>query len=312
MINLFTENISSWNDWSKVYQSIPAFKDIVEAVFLHEKLPFTRGSIANLSPGTNAVFRVNDYVIKLFTPVESGQDGSVDCAIELATMQFAEKLDISSPKVVASGEICDKYRFSYIIMEYLDAVEAYKVLPGFSDNEAANFAKEMREISDRLHQPTNIIPAVDHLKRVRTNHRLDGLPASLKQDIISSATSTDYSYSILVHGDLTSENVLVDKSKRPIIIDFADCCIAPDFYELPPIILDLFKLDKRYVDSFFDKLELDGFIDKLVKGVAIHDFGADIIRVFCDMFGEQNNFSLSDIHTLEDFSNAISKVYYGL
>jgi hypothetical protein len=70
-MQIFTEQINSWDDWGKLFQSIPAFTPLVERIFHKENLPLA--NIENLHPGTNAVFRVGEYVIKIFAPV--GEDG---------------------------------------------------------------------------------------------------------------------------------------------------------------------------------------------------------------------------------------------
>ena len=56
---LFNEDIGSWEDWGRVFQSIAVFEPLVGAIMKEEKLAFDR--IYNLTPGTNAVFRVGTY-----------------------------------------------------------------------------------------------------------------------------------------------------------------------------------------------------------------------------------------------------------
>ena len=50
---LFNEDIGSWDDWGRVFQSIAVFEPLVGAIMKEEKLAFDR--IYNLTPGTNAV-----------------------------------------------------------------------------------------------------------------------------------------------------------------------------------------------------------------------------------------------------------------
>ena len=57
-MSLVTEQINNWDDWGKVFQSIPAFKPLVECIFNKENLPIVE--IENLKPGTNAVFKVGE------------------------------------------------------------------------------------------------------------------------------------------------------------------------------------------------------------------------------------------------------------
>ena len=62
-MSLFTAQINNWDDWGKLFQSISAFTPLVEHIFHKENLPYA--NIENLKPGTNAVFKVGEYVIKI-------------------------------------------------------------------------------------------------------------------------------------------------------------------------------------------------------------------------------------------------------
>ena len=37
---LFSETIQNWDDWGRVFQSIPAFTPLVREIFRREGLPF--------------------------------------------------------------------------------------------------------------------------------------------------------------------------------------------------------------------------------------------------------------------------------
>lgn len=73
---LFNRTITNWDDWARVYQSIPAFESIVQEILVREQLPIFK--IEHLTPGTNAVFRAGDIVVKIYAPAESGMDQVVD------------------------------------------------------------------------------------------------------------------------------------------------------------------------------------------------------------------------------------------
>ena len=55
-----------------MYQSIPAFAPLIQEIFRREDLPFS--PLSPLTPGTNAVFRSGELVVKVFFPKESGLD----------------------------------------------------------------------------------------------------------------------------------------------------------------------------------------------------------------------------------------------
>lgn len=70
---LFNEDIGSWDDWGRVFQSIAVFEPLVGAIMKEEKLAFDR--IYNLTPGTNAVFRVGGVCVKNFLRLKNVGEG---------------------------------------------------------------------------------------------------------------------------------------------------------------------------------------------------------------------------------------------
>ena len=85
----FTETIQNWQDWAAVFQSISAFEPLIRAILQKEKLPL--GKVTQLTPGTNAVFRVEQLVIKIYAPKESGMDQTSDQKTELFAARYAKE-----------------------------------------------------------------------------------------------------------------------------------------------------------------------------------------------------------------------------
>ena len=148
MKNFFTEEIYNWDTWGQVYQSIPAFEELVKRIFEHENL--TCGKITHLAPGSNAVFRVDNYVIKIFAPIESGVNTQIDYSVEMLGMKRAMDVGIDIPNVIATSHIQDKYLFRYIIMEYVDGKEAKDVLKFYSNSKKKDFLKQLRSNLKKL------------------------------------------------------------------------------------------------------------------------------------------------------------------
>ena len=70
MNNEFLEEINDWNSWGKVFQSIAAFENLIKKIFKKENLSCKE--ISRLTAGSNAVFKVGNFVIKIFAPIEAG------------------------------------------------------------------------------------------------------------------------------------------------------------------------------------------------------------------------------------------------
>ncbi len=272
----FHETIESWEDWGRVYQSIPAFEPLAREIYRRERLPFQEPR--NLTPGTNAVFRVGDTVVKIFFPKESGLDPFPDFRNESAVCGRLAELSIPTPRVLAEGYLADKYRFYYLVTEYVRGEEAREWLKTASPGQKREFAEKLRELLRRLNQPAEgLIPQLDLLARAVENPRLKKLPPSLAEDMRRRARSLELTERVLVHGDLTGENVLVDGEGNPIVIDCADACLAPSWYEYGPLVFELFQCDPVLPQVFAGK-EQEEFVERTLDAVSIHDFGADLLR----------------------------------
>lgn len=282
---LFTENINGWDSWSRVYDSTTAFSQLARAIFLKENLN-VKENIQNLTPGSNAVFRADKLVIKIFAPAESGYDTEADYQTELAAMKFAMNAGISVPQVIAFGEISDKYLFHYIIMEYVSADVSVEDLLGFPPEKKNEFVKQLKKITTELHKPFNNFPKQIDLKNndMRVS-RLKGLNPNLINDLNTYVGNLDFSEAVVVHGDITRDNLLLSSDGSLTLIDFADSLIAPKYYELPAIIFELFLCDKELTKEFVGEIDEEGFLNDLIKGTAIHLFCGFILKAYFKRFG---------------------------
>ncbi len=271
----FHESIKNWEDWGRVFQSVSAFSPLVEEIYRREGLPFE--PLENLTPGTNAVFRVGNTVAKVFFPAESGLDPLPDFRNEAAVCGRLTELGLSTPRLLASGCVEDRYRFYYILTEFCPYAEAGEWLDKAAPQEKEQLARTLRELLTRLNRPAEgLIPPVDLLERTRKNPRWKQAPAILAADFLRRAETLDLSKKVLVHGDLTRENILVTPEGKPVIIDCADACLAPARYELPPLVFELFRCDPAPLRVFAGS-DVHGFAERVLDGLSFHDFGADIL-----------------------------------
>ncbi len=274
--HFFHETVENWSDWGRVFQSIPAFEDLVREICRRENLPFS--PMRNLTPGTNGVFRVGNAVAKIFFPKESGLDPLPDFQNEAAVCGWLTKQGVPTPRLLAKGSIQDKYEFHYLFTEYSPGLEAGNWLSTAPPLEQRRFVRRLRKLLSQLNRPVgNLIPEIDLLERAVSNPRLDGLPSTLRESMKRRAQSADLSHKVLVHGDLTGENLLVDREGGLTVIDCADACLAPAWYELGPIVFELFQCSPLLLREFAGK-ERDRFLEEVLDAVSLHDFGADLLR----------------------------------
>ncbi len=300
---LFQPVIENWKTWGEIFCSISAFFPLIREIFQKEKLVL--GEIQNLTPGTNAVFRCGNYVIKIYAPAESGLDCSRDFYMEKTLLHFAAKLGIAAPNYITSGEFCDKYRFPYLIMDYAEGTEGGTWLKNCTVRQKKAAVRQLKKLLERLHQPACELPpfpAADIKRRALENPRLQQLSAPLAEEIKRRIGAVAMDNLVLVHGDITGENVLVTPDGKPMLIDFADACIAPSCYELPPLLIELFRFEPQLVREWIGSTDFEPFLDQFIDGLALHDFGPDLIQTFLDRQG----IPVSAIHTLRDLRNIFS------
>ena len=124
---LFAHTIQSWEDWADVYQSIPAFTPLIQEIFRREGLPFS--PLSPLTPGTNAVFRSGELVVKVFFPRESGLDPEGDFQNEGAVCRLLTQRQVPVPQLLASGRLEDRYTFPYLVTQFCPGEELGQWLP---------------------------------------------------------------------------------------------------------------------------------------------------------------------------------------
>lgn len=275
-MSCFTETIQNWEDWGRVYQSIPAFTALTREIYRREGLPFA--PLQALTPGTNAVFRVGGTVAKIFFPAESGADPIPDFTSETAVCRRLAEWGVPTPRLLASGVIRDKYEFRYILTEFVPGQEAGDFLATASSARRKRFVRELQNILCKLNRPAEgLLSPADLLGQALENPRLVHLPPALREELRQRAARSDLSRPVLVHGDLTGENLLVQDSGRIVVIDCADARLAPSWYEYGPIVCELFRCDPE-LTLLFAGADWERFLEALLDSLALHDFGPDLLR----------------------------------
>ena len=272
---LFNYSIASWSDWGRVFNSPDAFAPLAEYIFDRERLDYTPPE--KLTPGTNAVFRIGRYVVKIYAPIESGVDCVSDMSTELFAERFAREHDVPTPRIVASGEVSDRYRFVYIVSEYIDGIDFDSYIHDHPEKKRG-LAASLRELTDRMNQPAPDFNSVDIINDPERSRRWDCYTESFRADRRAYIDRLDTSARVFVHGDLNADNILVDRDGNLRVIDFADAVKAPKFYEQALIATELFKFDPDLISSYFGDMSPESLAKTIVDGLLIHDFGGDIIR----------------------------------
>lgn len=299
MNNEFLEEINDWNSWGKVFQSIAAFENLIKKIFKKENLSCKE--ISRLTAGSNAVFKVGNFVIKIFAPIEAGMNTEIDYTCEMLGMKRAINLGINIPNVIASSCIMDKYLFRYIIMDYINGVDGRTILKHYSIDEKVEFVRQLKENINKL----NIIietnyPTVDVKEKSMANSRWNVLSNEIVAQRRELVKNYNMPNKVYVHGDITGDNVLITQNGMLYIIDFADGTIAPKEYEFAPILFDLFDFDKLMIDEFIGTQNIEEFTEKCFYGILMHEFGIYFVKLICERIIGIELCELTDIFKVKE------------
>lgn len=214
---LFSHIIDGKASWSILYRSIEAFAPLAEYILERHGLP--RAELETLAPGTNAVFGAGGYVFKIFAPDESGFGVARDFYIELGGLTRAERLEIAVPSPVASGEVRDRYLFRYIVMRRVSGTPVCELADSISVAHKRRLGQSMRDITTRLNTPCEPDALPNALDCAEELSGFDAMPYTFRRERSELLCYYKSSPLVYVHGDLTGENVLVDRDGGYYMID---------------------------------------------------------------------------------------------
>jgi len=283
-MNLFDGHIGNWKDWGRIFQSIPAFARLAAYILEAENLPVVR--MVNLSPGTNAVFRAGEYVVKIFAPAESGYDQTSDMLTEAFATRRAGLLGVSAPKVVADGYVEDKYRFAYIVYDYIGGAEFRDAVKTMSFDDKVRAGARLRGITDMMNTPCGDFNGIDVIGGEGRFPVWERFPERFKAERLAYKRSHDFGLKVFVHGDLCGDNALVQPDGGIYLIDFADAMLAPLSYEHSLAAFELLGMDTALLFGYFGDYDVGELTDICFDGLLMHINGGGIIRHYYGDAGE--------------------------
>jgi len=273
-MHLFTQTIASRRDWGKLYQSIPAFAPLAAHILSGENL--SAAPLERLTPGTNAVFRAGDVVLKIYAPPESGFNEPDELHTEIYAMKRAGQLGVNAPRLIAEGRVNDKYEFDYLVMEFIPGIEFTEAVKGMSDGEKFKFGRALRSITDRMNTPCEPFNSIDAIHDRSRWERWGKFPKRFREERAAWIGTHDFGEFVFCHGDLCGDNMLISPRGEIYIIDFADAVLAPMDYEHALLAAE-FDFDPALMCGYFGDEPWEQLARRCFEGLLIHDFGGDIV-----------------------------------
>lgn len=290
---LFSKEIDGWDCWGKLFCDLETFAPLCREILAKENLGNPK--LGRLTPGTNAVFSAGHYVLKIFAPKETGLNTTTDFYVEQQMLFFAAQLQIHTPRLIAFGELQDRYHFRYLVLERVKGFPGDRLFT-LEKSQQSRILEALVKDMLRLHAGVPEKPLRQWLTSpvpAQNNPRWEKISPGLRKELFSLTEEAIPMQVVLVpvHGDLTRDNLILslDETQQAqlIWIDFADSHLAPECYELPPVVFELLMGDRKMVRLFYDIYcgycgirSRKSFLEQLVLGLAIHDFGADILKSY--------------------------------
>ncbi len=300
MGELFKARIDGYESWGRIFQSGELFEPLAREIFRRHGLEFK--GLENLLPGTNAVFRSGEYVVKIAAPDEAGfgdiseeelrsiDETGVklgeadwvdlgDIAVDIFVTRRANELGVASPELVASGRLEDGYVFDYLVTRFIDGVEFERAVIDMTPDQKQAAGRKLREITGLLNRPCPELAKVrgtDFLRDPTRHRRWSVYPSGFRRERMDYLFSRDFGERVLVHGDICGDNVLVC-GQELYLIDFADSVLAPEIYEQALIASELFNFDPILLHGYFGDMPRAKLAQLCLDGLLMHDFGADIV-----------------------------------
>ncbi len=272
---LFSSTIGGKDDWARLFQSAEAFCPLIEQIFKTHGLPFSE--VENCTPGTNAVFRVGSFVVKIFAPMESGFSSGEDYETERFGLSRANRIGARAPRLYAAGTIEDRYRFDYLVMEAVPGQELGVVMDRLSAEEKRRIGRELRRFVDQMDTPCEPFHA-GRLRNAAAAERWTPFSPAFLREREAFLARAPRSAPVYVHGDLTCDNILITPEGELCVIDYADALTAPIEVELACVMCEAFYLEKPFLAGFFGDYDPESLAETCLVGLLLHEFGANIIE----------------------------------
>ena len=229
-------------------RDIEAQRPAMETIALRHGLP--PGELAPFSQGTQIVWGTQRSVIKLFVPT-----WPEDARIEMLMLERLVGAGLPVPQLEARGEVAG---WPYVVMSRLSGQRVPEEWPRLDADARERLSHDigaaMTRLAalpvtglDALRAPQESLLAERRPRLLQDQHERggdDALEAQL-QAFLDTLPPLLAAESVLMHADLTADNILVHDGRLAGFIDFADAFVGPWTYELAATSCSVTQGDRR-------------------------------------------------------------------
>jgi hygromycin-B 7''-O-kinase len=226
--------VSDLAAWRALRRDLPAQRPALEAIATRHVLP--ANELRFIDKGTHLVWETGRSVIKLFVPLWPEDSDS-----EIVMLEMVSGSALPAPRLEAVGEF-EGWR--YVVMSKvegealgvawraLDAAGRMRLAAHLGETMAVLATLPRERLADRAITQEALL--AERRDRVLSDQRErggdDALEAELRR-FLEELPPLAHREEVVLHADLTDDNVLVSGDRVTGVIDFADAFVGPAAYE---------------------------------------------------------------------------------
>lgn len=280
-------------DWKDFLKSENIVENLVNPIL--EQCNISVNSIKKIDLGTNAIFDLGNYILKIYAVNENSNSKS-DCIREIILSKLLISSHYRVPTIVKTGCINDRYSIYYNVMEKLnDLIPVCNILSNPNSLNYIAFLKELHSLINCIHSlqiDLNIVNSYSKSIMGELSGRNEYV-----QYVNKYLTTNHFEFGI-VHGDLSETNIYFNNKGEIIILDFEDWMYAPFIVEYPTICFELLKTP-YIINDYFANIPKNNLIEMLIAGILLHHESTRFLKLIASKFC--NTMGLLGIKELRSF-----------
>lgn len=262
---IIPQKIDSLNDWKEFISKEKSITNLAKLII--KKSRISADKIERINIGTNAVFDLGKYILKIYAVNEKSHSAWKDCKREIILSNILQSSPYQVPAIVKTGYIHDRYIVHYNIIEKINGlVPVSEILCKTNSLGYTLFLKELHNIIHFFHSlnvNSNIARMYSKPIKKYPKEQIE------YTEYLHKYLHKNHSNYGIVHGDLTEFNIYFNEKNEIVILDFEDWMYAPSIVEYPTICFELLK-ELQIISDFFENMSSSGAIEMLIAAILLH------------------------------------------
>lgn len=262
---IISQKIDSLNDWKEFLSKEKSITNLAELIIKKNRI--SADKIERINIGTNAVFDLGKYILKIYAVNEKSYGAWKNCKRKIILSNMLQSSPYHVPAIVKTGHIHDRYIIYYNIIEKIDGlVSVSEILCKPDSLRYTLFLKELHNIVHFFHS-LNINSDIARMY----SKPIKKYPKEQIEytEYLHKYLCKNHSNYGIVHGALTEFNIYFNEKNEIVILDFEDWMYAPFIVEYPTICFELLK-QPQIISDFFGNMPSSDTVEMLIAAILLH------------------------------------------